>query len=148
MAFKVSTGLRNYVAVTGSWRAALGTCVLRIYAGTEPATADAALGGATLLCTLTGEGDGSTALAWESAATDGVLLKETTQGWEGNNVANGTAAFFRFCVLADDGSSSSSAVRLQGLCAIAGGQLNMSNLTLVNAAPNSVDNFALTVPAM
>lgn len=144
---KLSTGLRDYMAVTGSLRAALGSCVMKIYAGTEPATADATIGSATLLCTITTGGDGSTALAWEAAASSGVLLKDITDVWEGTNAASGTAAFFRFQTLADANGSSTSAVRIQGLCAIAGAELNLSSLTLTASAVQTIDNFALTVPA-
>lgn len=143
---KLSTGIRDYLAVTGALRAAMSTLVLKIYEGTEPATADAALGSAVLLCTVTVGDDGSTPLTWEPTASDGVLLKEADDVWEGTNSAGGTAAFFRFETLADAGGSSTSALRVQGRCAVAGGELNLSNLVLVNAAPLSIDNFALTVP--
>lgn len=147
MLMQISTGLRNYLAVTGSLRAAIASCVLKIYSGAVPANADAALGGATLLCTATTGGDGSTALAWEAVATAGVMVKDITDVWSGVNAAGGLASFCRFETIADAGGSSSSAVRIQGDVAIAGAFLNLSALTLVAAAPQAIDNFALTVPA-
>lgn len=145
--FKLSTGLRNHLAVTGSMRAAMTTCAIKIYAGTEPADADAAIGAATLLTTITVNGDGVTALGWEAAASNGVLLKAAAEVWQGTNVASGTAAFFRLCTIADTGAASTSLLRAQGTCAVVGGDLNLSNLALVGAAVQTVDNFAITTPA-
>ena len=144
---KISTGLRNAMLATGSFRTAMTNCVLKIYEGVEPAAADAALGGATLLCVITTGGDGSTPLAWEPAAADGVLTKELNDTWSGENVATGTAQFFRMETLADDGSASTSAVRIQGNCALAGGDLNLSSLALVQAAVLTLDYGAVSLPA-
>lgn len=144
---KISTGLRNAMLATGSFRTAVASCVLNIYAGTEPATADAALGGATLLCTITTDGDGTTALAWEASAAAGVLTKELDDTWSGTNLETGTASFFRMQTLADPGDSSDSAVRIQGNCALAGGDLNLSSLALVEDAVLTLDYGAVSLPA-
>ena len=53
MAIKTSTGLRNAMLATGSAKAALDGGRINIYAGAAPATADDAVGGATLLCAIT-----------------------------------------------------------------------------------------------
>lgn len=52
MTIKASTGLRNSMLVTGSLRSLLNGGRINIYAGAAPATADADLGGATLLLSL------------------------------------------------------------------------------------------------
>lgn len=143
----ISTGLRNYIMGTGSLRAAMSTTVLKIFAGTIPADANAALGGATLLVVITTGGDGSTALAWEAAVADGVLVKETSDTWGGEVTTSGTAAFFRFETLADGGEASSSALRMQGRVAINGGELNLSSLGLVDGATQTIDNYSATLPA-
>ena len=49
---KVSTGLRNAMLDTAPLRDALDLGFLKLYSGTEPATADADLGAAVLLVTI------------------------------------------------------------------------------------------------
>lgn len=147
MSLKFSTGIRNHLAVTGSLRAALTTLVMKIYAGAEPATADAALGSATLLCTITVDDDGSTPLGWENTVNDGTLLKDSGESWEGEYIAGGTPTFFRLETLADSGDSSTSALRVQGNIRLAGGDLNLSSLTAVNGTPQVIDHGAIAIPA-
>lgn len=144
---KFSTGLRNYMAVTGSLRAAIASCVMKIYAGTEPATADAALSGATLLCTITKNGDGTSALTWEATANDGTLIKMAADAWSGTNVAGGTRSFFRLETLADGGTLSTTAVRAQGSIKLAGGDMNMTSLTSIDDDPTVINNGAIAIPA-
>lgn len=60
MALRVSTGLRQAVAGAYGWRQALANCRLRIYSGTQPASADDAATG-TLLETFTLSGGTFTA---------------------------------------------------------------------------------------
>lgn len=147
MAFQVSTGLRNYVAATGSLRAALQTCVMKIYDGALPANADEAIGGATLLCIITGDNDGTSPLEFEAAPVNGVLVKSTSQVWEGENVDDGVSRFFRFETLADGGGLSTTAIRAQGRCDLVGAELNLTNTTLVSGAPQIIDSFNITLPA-
>lgn len=52
MALKTSTGLRNGVLSGGSLKSRLDGGRINIYAGTPPATADDAVGAATLLLSL------------------------------------------------------------------------------------------------
>lgn len=147
MTMKFSTGLRNHLAVTGSLRAALNTLVMKIYEGAEPATADAALGGATLLAVITVDDDGSTPLGWEAVAADGAVVKDASQVWQGEYLANGTPTFFRLETLADTGTSSTSAIRVQGNIKLAGGDLNLSSLTAVSGAPQVIDTGVIVIPA-
>jgi hypothetical protein len=94
MTYKISTGLRNHLAVTGSLRAAFNAASrISIYGGAEPATADADATGASLLCVITGPS--SAGLAFEATAVDGVLAKSAAQAWSGTNLASGTATWFR-----------------------------------------------------
>ena len=77
---KFSTGLRNAMLANSSLASALATGLVKIYAGTPPASADAALGAATLLCTVSTNSTG-TALAFETAAVNGVLSKKAADVW-------------------------------------------------------------------
>lgn len=53
MALKLSTQLVNFMMGENDLRKCFEDCVLKIYSGTAPATADAAIGTGTLLCTVT-----------------------------------------------------------------------------------------------
>jgi hypothetical protein len=148
---KASTGLRNDMLDTGSLKSVLDDGVMRIYAGTVPATADAAIGGATLLCEITDNDQGLGAgqgIDFEAAAVDGVLSKETTQIWSGTNAATGTASFFRIETQADDGSSSTSLQRIQGTVATSGADLNLASTSLVSAALQTIDYFSVAMPTL
>jgi len=142
----LSTGMRNHALATGSVAAALNGGCIRVYAGTIPADADAAIGSATLLRTYTVNGAG-TGLNYEAAATAGALPKATAEVWRGTAVANGTASFWRFSSLADTGASSSSEKRIQGLVATAGASLNMSSIVVTSGTIGDIDFSNITLPA-
>lgn len=139
----LSTGLRDFLAVSGSLKDALTGCSINIYAGAVPPNADADLGGATLLCSLTGAPDG---IEFEDAPVAGVLIKSAAQTWEGTNVASGTATFFRVVAEGDTGGGSTTDVRLQGTVGILGADLEMSQINLVNGEPLAVNSGAFTIP--
>lgn len=143
---KLSTGARNALLDTGSFKATFNAHVIKIYAGAEPADADAAIGGATLLVTISLNSTGA-ALTWAAAAAAGAITKNLTDVWSGVVAAGGTAAFFRMQTSADANALSTSAVRLQGNCALAGGDLNLSSLTLVAAATQTLDYGSVALPA-
>jgi hypothetical protein len=147
MTVKASTGLRNYMLDTGSAKAGLNLGFIKIYAGVEPATADASLGSATLLCTLSNNSTG-TGLTLEAAAAAGIILKNAAETWSGNNVAGGVAAFYRHVAPGDTGASSTTERRVQGSIATAGADMNMSNTTLVNGAPQTLDYYAVALPTL
>ena len=92
MTIKASTGLRNGTLATGSLRSLLNGGRINIYAGAEPATADAALGGATLLCAVTVNSTG-TGINFDTTASGGVLQKAPGEVWSGVNVATGVASY-------------------------------------------------------
>lgn len=144
--YKLSTGLRNGLLAVGSLKELLDTGKIKIYAGSVPASADDALGGATLLCTIS-NGGGATGLTLASAASAGVLTKTLAEVWSGTNVAGGTATFFRWEMGGDDGSASTSAIRLQGSVGVAGADMNLSSVNLTNGAPQALDYFTVAMPA-
>jgi hypothetical protein len=147
MTVKFSTGLRNDMLVTDSFKGLMDDSHLLIYAGTEPATADAAIGGATLLCTVSDDATGD-GLTFAAAAAAGVLTKTVSQIWRGVNVATGTAAFYRIQGQADDGSSSTTNPRIQGNVGLAGADLNLSSVSLVSAASQTIDNYTVALPTL
>lgn len=140
---KNSTGLRNAMLGTTGAKAALTGAVLNIYAGTEPATADAALGGATLLVSISKGGDGS-ALGFENPA-DGILVKSVSEVWVGTVLANGTPTFYRLQMPADTDTASTTAVRIQGSVGNAG-DLKLGATVLASGNPQSIDYYQLELP--
>lgn len=142
---KFSTGLRNHMLVTGSFKNAMDLCTLRMYSGAVPATADAALGAAVLVCPVTNNST-ATGLTFEATATDGVLSKTISEVWSGVNVADGTVTFFRLETAADDGTASTTQKRVQGTIAKVNADLLISDPILIDAAPQDIDNGLITLP--
>lgn len=144
---KISTGLRNAMLDTASLKGAMTGALIYIYGGTVPAAANDADTGATLLCTISTGGDGTTALALEAAAAAGVITKENDDTWSGTVDTSGTATFFRMKLPADDGSSSTTFKRIQGTIGLAGEDMNLSSTSLVAAATQTIDYFSVALPA-
>lgn len=145
MAIKVSTGLRNAVLATSSLKSALSNGVLRIYAGAEPGSADAAVNGATLLCEIFSDGSAA-GINLANAAENGSISKAPGEAWSGSHIANGTATWFRHVTLADDGTASTAAMRIQGSVGVSGADLNLSSVAFTVSTPQNIDYYTLTLP--
>lgn len=147
MAFKFSTGFRNSILVTGSVKNALDAGFIKIYSGTPPATADAALSGNTELVNISIDGLGVDGLTFDAAAADGVIQKTASEVWKGTNANSGTATFFRFVKSGDTGASSSTAVRVQGNVGVAGSDMNLASTVLAATEEQVIDYFAIAFPS-
>jgi hypothetical protein len=147
MAIKASTGLRNQLMDTGSLKGALDDGFINIYAGTVPATADAAVGAATLLCTISVNSTG-TGITFDSAASGGVISKAPGEVWSGVNAATGTAAWYRHVGDSDDGTLATDQPRLQGLVGVSGADLNLSSVSLTSGATQTVDFYSVALPTL
>jgi len=147
MTLKASTGLRNKVLDTGSLKAALDGGKLNIYAGPVPATADDALGSATLLCAVTLNSTGA-GINFDAAAVNGVLAKDPGQVWSGVNVASGTATFYRHVATGDTGVLSTTQARIQGEIGTAGKEINLSSVALVSGATQALDYYSVALPTL
>lgn len=129
MSISMRTALRNTrldtittdVGVSGT---------IRIYDGTPPASANAALSGNTLLATLT------CSATFAPAAAGGVLTANAITS--GTAVATGTASFFR--LLRPDGTT----VVLQGNVATSGQDLNLNSVSITTGGPVSCTSFVIT----
>lgn len=129
MAISIRTTLRNTrldtittdIGVSGT---------LRIYDGTPPASANAALSGNVLLATLT------CSATFAAAAASGVLTANAITS--GTAAATGTASFFR--LLRPDGTT----VVLQGTVGTSGQDLNLNSVSIVSGGTVSVSSFVLT----
>lgn len=146
MALKFSTGIRNAILDSSSLKGAVDGSVIRLYAGTAPSTADAALGTATLLCEVSVNGDG-TGISMAASAAGGVLQKDPNESWFGSVDTSGTASFFRIVdAVADDGTLSTVQQRIQGTVAAAGGDAYLASPSLVQGNSQSIDYFAIALP--
>jgi len=144
MAIKTSTGLRNAMLATGSAKAALDGGRINIYAGAAPATADAAVGGATLLCAITLNSTG-TGILFDTAAVNGVLAKKPSETWSGAIAATGTAAWYRHVAAADDGTLSTTAPRLQGTVALIDADLNIDP-NFISGQTKVIEHYVIALP--
>lgn len=146
MALKLSTGLRDGLAVTGPLRTLLGGAVIRFYAGTAPATADADVGGATLLLEVSKEGTGD-GIGWEETPVDGALVKAAAEQWRGVVVAEGTASFFRIVLPSDTGAASTTAIRAQGTVGQVVADAVIPNPAMLVGQIIPMNAGAITIPA-
>ena len=144
MAIKTSTGLRNAMLATGSAKAALDGGRINIYAGAAPATADDAVGGATLLCAITLNSTG-TGILFDTAAVNGVLAKKPSETWSGAIAATGTAAWYRHVAAADGGTLSTTAPRLQGTVALIGADLNIDP-NFISGQTKVIEHYVIALP--
>lgn len=144
MSIKLSTGLVNALLVSGSLKSIFDAgSEIRVYGGTVPADADAAIGGATLLVVIK---NGVSGITFEATPDNGILQKNASETWGGTNVATGTPTFYRHVLTADDGTLSTSAPRYQGTVAVAGADMNLTNSTLTSGATQNLPAHAVALP--
>lgn len=148
MTIKLSTGLRNYMLDTGSFKAAFpggaNGSRLRIFSGSPPADADAAETG-TLLVNITNNST-TTGITFDTA-TAGTIAKTPSETWSGVNAATNTAGYFRLTTgTADGGGSSTTLRRLQGSVGVSGADLNLSSVSLTSGATQTIDFFSVALP--
>ena len=122
----LTTANRNRAADAVCARANSGS--LRIYSGTAPASANAALSGNTLLANLA-----LSATAF-GAASSGIATANSITT-DSSADASGTATFFR--VLESDGTT----VVFQGTVGTSGAELNLSTTTITSGGPVAVSSL-------
>jgi hypothetical protein len=115
-------------------RASYNAGLLRIFSGSAPANADAALGGATQLAELT-----LNATAFP-AASGGVL---TANAITRDNAADatGTASFFRLL------NAAGSTVLAQGAVGTSGAEMIVPTTSVVTGQPFECSSLTITIPA-
>lgn len=143
MSLKLSTGLRDGMLDTSPFKTLLDASRVKIYSGVAPATADAAEG--TLLASI-GSDNADTHCHFLAAAVSGVLSKNADI-WSGVASGTGTASYFRLVVNTDTGVLSTTEIRMQGTVGTSGADINMSSVTIVSGATQTVDTWDLTMPA-
>ena len=142
--WKASPGLCDYVAFSGSYMDAFQDCVLRIYAGVEPGSSSADVSSHTLLCEIDAGGD---PLGFEMGPP-GVIIKDPDQVWSANELANGTATFFRLCNVNDDDSEDPDAIRIQGSVGSLSGDMILTNTTFATGSPRTIKHFSVVIPSI
>jgi hypothetical protein len=143
---KFSTGLRNKLLDTNSLDAIMAAGFIKIYSGAAPADADAALTG-TLITTISIASSG-TGINFAAAAAAGVISKASAETWSGINGASATASHFRHVAPGDTGALSTTEPRIQGTCALAGGDLNLTSLSLVASNTQVIDFYNVALPTL
>jgi hypothetical protein len=130
MTISLSTACRN--ARNDAITTTVGASgLLRIYSGSAPASANAALSGNTLLAELTCNA------TFAPASSSGVLtLNSITQDSSADNT--GTASFFR--IYKSDGTT----CVIQGTVGTSGADLNLNTVSIVAAAAVSVTSMVYT----
>ncbi len=153
MSIRLSDALRDSMLETTSVEAALTLGFLIIYSGSQPASAnDAATG--TRLATIA-VSDGAVGLTYDPIVTAGTLPKAVAETWSGTAAATGTAGWFRLNALSTNKAGTETAaatggagnVAMDGSIAVTGGDINMSNVSIVSGALQSVTVFNIVMPA-
>ena len=135
MAYRESATLAD--AKLAAVRTACNSGLIRIYSGTEPATATTALSGNTLLAELT---FGATSFGAASASGNDRVMTANAITQDTAADADGTATFFR--VFQSDGTT----VVFQGTVGTSGQQLNLSATNIVTGGPVTVTSMTYTQP--
>ncbi len=143
MSLKLSTGLRDGMLDTSPFKTLLDASRVKIYSGVAPASADAAEG--TLLVSI-GSDNADTHCHFLAAAVSGVLSKNADI-WSGVAGASGTANYFRLVVNTDTGVLSTTEIRMQGTVGTSNADINMSSVSIVSGATQTIDTWDLTMPA-
>lgn len=146
MALKLSTGLRNKLLDTNPLRTIFNLGFLEVYSGTVPDSADASIGGATLLCRYSNNNT-TTGITLAATASNGAITKNLGETWSKAAAGTGTATFWRLVAAGDDGTLSTTQARIQGTVGLAGADLNLSSLSYTATTVYTLDEFAVGIPA-
>jgi len=120
---------------------------IKIYSGAVPASADADLASAVLLCTISVNSTG-TGINFDTAAVLDTISKAPGEVWSGVNSNSGTASFYRHVAAADTGAASTTAPRIQGDVGTSGKELNLSSTTLTSGATQTIDYYSVALPTL
>ena len=144
---KRSTGLRDYMLATGSMKQALTGTVIKVWSGTAPASADAAISSdSVLLLTYSVNGNG-TGITFDTGSSQGTLQKNPAEVWQGKIVSSGTPSFFRMQLPSDSGAASSTLARFQGTVGLQDADMVVSSTAWTAGDDRKLNYFAATIAA-
>lgn len=151
MALRFSTGLRNRLLGTASFKDIFQDGVIYVYSGNQPASADNSVSG-TLLGKVTQDGNaftfGSPDNGLEFADPVGnEINKDPDEVWKMVAEADGTLGWFRLMGNAqDDLSSSQTLPRIDGSIGTYGKDLIVATASVTAGAPLTIDEFRISLP--
>ncbi len=126
-------------------------CIVDVFTGSQPVSADAAETGSKLVSITLSSGPftgGSAANGINfGEVASGVLHKEAGEVWSGLGLVAGTAGWFRFYANDYVLGASVTAIRMDGGVATSGSQFNLSNTSITVGGTTTVDSVSLTLPA-
>ena len=146
MALKLSTGLRNAMLDSSNLRTTINGGLIKVYDGTVPATADAALSGNTLLCTFSLNSTGA-GINFDTTATGDTLAKAPAEVWAGDPAATGTGTFYRHVAAGDDGTLSTTQARIQGEVG-PGHEMILATSVFTVGVNRELDFYTITFPTL
>lgn len=142
---KFSTGLRDAMLGSSSFRNAFYGVSIRVFDGPVPSDADAAETG-TLLFTITNSDSPEDGLQF-GAPENGAISKASGAEWATpETVAAGTMTYFRLCSLDDDGLASTTAPRIQGTVGLVGTDMIVVSTLVDEGAPWTLNYFIVALP--
>lgn len=140
-----STGLRDKMLDSNPLKTVMALGFIKLYSGTAPVSADAALTG-TLVTTIS-VASGGTGISMAAAAASGVLSK-AVETWSGVNASSSTVTHYRHVAVGDDGTLSTTQARIQGSIATAGADMNLSSVALTSGATQTIDTYSIALPTL
>jgi len=152
MAIRFSTGLRDKLLGSNSFKDIFQDGIIYIYSGVQPASADDPVQG-TLLGKVTQDaGDftfGSATNGLEfGAPSGGAIDKASAENWKFLGETDGTAGWFRLMGNdLDDLQSSTTLPRMDGSIGTYGKDLELSTISITKGAPYTIDVFRIILPA-
>ncbi len=151
MALRLSSGLRDKLLGTGSFKDIMMDGVIRIFPGVQPVSADDVEGASPLVEITVGSAAftaGAAANGLEfGAPSGGSVSKADGEIWSGAATSAGTAGWFRFYDNSLTTGADSSSARFDGAISTSGAQLNMSSTAIASGATTTIDSFTITLPA-
>lgn len=126
-------------------------CIVDVFTGSQPVSADAAETGSKLVSITLSSGPFTGGSADNGInfgeVASGVLHKEAGEVWSGLGLVAGTAGWFRFYANDYVLGASVTAIRMDGGVATSGSQFNLSNTSITVGGTTTVDSVSLTLPA-
>ena len=145
--------LRDAIVRNGLYHATSSGAVVTVIAPYGTGDAHNGLALTTTVTTMAATSGGNIAGGVDAVAgltfslpVDGVLSKSGV--WSFDGVAAGTAGWFRMKASATDSDGLSTILpRLDGSVAVAGADMNLSNISITIGAPVTIDTLTITMPA-
>lgn len=138
-------------SVSKAFKDVFRNAIIRVYAGTVPADADADEGAGTLLLKITVSSGAMT----PGTATNGLdfdaivagVLSKSSSTWSGLGLATATAVWWRMYDNGEITGVSTTAKRCQGLVGTTGKSMILSSTSIVSSVTTTLDIANFTMPA-